>query len=159
MLRASAKLDLTNHKKLAASLRSGEGPVKETLATYERLYRSFVLRRFDRFSRGEGNWLPLSWRTMLRKRSTAILVDTRFMRLRLATGIRAVRRTKDSLVMGFTSLETHPTAGVPVAELATKHDRGINVPARPILVQPDEQTKRSMLDAATRAYAKEARGA
>ena len=152
MIRATLKVDLKRHKTLQGAIATGTGPVKETLESFERLYRAFVLRRFDRFSRGGGNWKPNSDAVKRAKRSSAILVDSRVMRLGLNVGVRATRITKNSVTFSFTNRARHPSASLTIAQLATVHDQGNGVPKRQILVKPDAETTKRLLDMAKKKY-------
>ena len=144
--------DLKHHVAVRDSIASGRGVVREVMKSYERIYRNFVIRRFDLYSRGGGDWKPNAPMTIALKRSSAILVDTRQMRLGLATAVRTSEIGKDFVTFQFRNEAIHPTAKVPIAELLTKHDKGLTVPKRPILVLPDDDTKQRCLNMATRRY-------
>lgn len=144
--------------KLRSDLVSGEGVMKDVLTSWERRYRAFCVRRFDRYSRGGGDWKKLSPVTIALKKSTAILVDTRTMRLRLPLAIRTSQITKNSVTLTFRDGYVHPKARVSIARLLTKHDLGRATPKRPILVQPDDQTKQEILRLTTKAFANAANG-
>lgn len=148
------KVDLKKHKALKSAIENGTGPVRETLESFEKLYRSFALRRFDKFSRGGGDWPKNSAGTRKGKRSSAILVDTRIMRLGLGFGIRSIKTTKNSVTFAFVNPSAHPGAGISIAELASIHDKGQGVPKRKILVRPDQETVSRMLDMVKRKFMK-----
>lgn len=117
----------------------------------EREYTKFVLRRFDKFSSGGGDWPPLSEATIAAKKSSAILVDTRLMRLGLgANGIGLVAKTSVSkgvsLQMGFTNTSTHAKANMSIADLAAIHHLGLGrAPRRTILALPPKDSSSKML--------------
>lgn len=155
-LRSELRLDLSNHRRVKRAIRTGEGPVRTLLDDWERLYRAFILGRFDRFSVGGGSWPRLRPATARRKRKNRdkILVHTRFMRLKLQTGVKMLRRGRDAVRFGFDMKATHPDAGMATEELATIHDQGLGgVPRRRILVQPDAATLGEMRKAASRRLA------
>lgn len=118
------------------------------------MYRAFVLRRFDNLSRGGGGWRRLSPSTVAAKKSTAILVDTRLMRLGLATGIglvRGVEGARFALTIGFIGKQKR-TRKLTVADLASIHHLGLGrVPERRILASPDRDTRARMVAAVTKA--------
>ena len=155
---AEISQDLKHHIGVRDALASGRGVAREVLLSYERIYRNFIIRRFDVFSRGGGDWKPNAPMTIMLKRSSAILVDTRAMRLGLATAVRSHEVGKDFITFTFRNDAIHPTAKIPIAELLTRHDKGLGTPKRPILVQPDDHTKQRCLDMATRRFAEAMNG-
>ena len=153
-LDVEVKTNWKNHQSVSDSIESGHGPVRDVLTSFERTYRAFVLKRFDKFSRGGGDWKPLSLWTILWKLSTKILVDTRAMRMALPTAVRSVAFTRNSVIFGFVSDTIHPVSNLPIAEMLSIHHEGRGVvPARPILVVPDQETKAKILKQATKEMA------
>jgi len=133
--------------------------VREVLKSWERLYVSFTLKRFDKFSRGGGDWPKLKAATIRRKGSSAILVDKRYLRLGLASGIKSTSHSGSRIVFAFTNKSMHPEAKMSIAELATIHNDGEgNNPQRRILVVPDQQTVKRLLAMAGRRLAGYLRG-
>jgi hypothetical protein len=133
--------------RLRKKLNPDSGPVVSALATWARIYRAFVLARFDKFSVGGGDWKKLSPGTIAGKKSSAILVDTRLMRLGLGSGIGIVKRYGKSVLhvtMGFTNRSKHPGTDLTIADLASIHHLGRGVPKRSILVGPDKATAQKM---------------
>jgi hypothetical protein len=159
MITAVVTHDLTHHVAMSRDIQTGGGAVREVLRSYERVYRGFIIRRFDNFSRGGGDWKKNSPATILAKGSSAILVNTRVMRLGLATAVREIEITRNSVTFQFQNASIHPDARVTIAELLTKHDKGLGTPKRVILVQPDDPTKLRLLDMTTRRYARKMNGA
>jgi hypothetical protein len=159
-LRASIRLDLSNHRRVRRAIREGSGPVEQVLDEYERLYRAFILGRFDRYSVGGGNWPKLkpAYARQKKKNKDKILVHSRFMRLKLQTGIKILAQNRNSIRLGFDMGMNHPDAGITVGQLAEIHDQGLGVPKRQILVLPDDKTAKEMRDAGTGILAKEMRG-
>lgn len=138
---------------LEQELKRPRGPVKRALDTWERLYGAFIVARFDRFSRGTGNWRKLKPATIRRKRSSAILVDRRILRLGLAAkgGVRALGRDGLTLRFGFGNKSRHPArrgrSKLTIADIATIHHAGLGrVPARKILVAPGPAVRRQMIE-------------
>jgi len=154
MLKSRLTTKLDKLRALRAALASGQGPVKETLDDWESLYRAFLVRRFDKFSLGGGNWRRLAASTERRKGHGKILVDSKFMRDHLAATIRVLARRRNSITVGFLSETIHPRAQLTVAELATIHNEGRgSVPKRQILVKPDDTLLKDMRAAARARYA------
>lgn len=155
MIKATVAVRLRGLTALRKELISPRGPVRRALQSWELAYRAFVLKRFDRFSRGGGDWRDIKEETKARKRSSAILVDRRYLRLGLQSGIgriSEIQRTGSvTLNMGFTRSSKHKTSGLTIAALATIHDRGLGVvPRRRILVPPDAQTRQRMAESLKR---------
>lgn len=154
MLSAVFSFSLSRSIKLAQDLASVVPQLRPIAVAYDqvqRRYQSFILERFDKFSRGQGNWRKLSDATIRRKGSTGILVDTRAMRLGLAAknGIGLVSKTatdgRVGMIMGFTNKSSHPRSDLSIAQLATVHHLGLGrVPRRRILVGPGADAKRQM---------------
>jgi hypothetical protein len=48
---------------------SGNGPIRQAMHQWAVRYRSFLQERFDRFSKGGGDWAPLAVMTILRRRA------------------------------------------------------------------------------------------
>lgn len=149
-VQVSVMTDLGHHQAVADAIESGRGPVKDVMTSWERRYRSFITRRFDRFSAGGGDWKKNSPLTIALKGSSAILVDSRVMRLGLATAIRVINYTRNSMTFSFVNEAEHPAAKMSISALLTKHDKGIGTPKRPILVEPDAETRAKLIHMARR---------
>lgn len=71
-LQANVKIDLRELKKfdqdLAKGLQNKSGPIGQALKQWGFRYRSFVQERFDKYSKGGGDWKPLADITKLRRR-------------------------------------------------------------------------------------------
>lgn len=152
MIRARVKTDLRRIKKLRRDIQTKEGSVKEVQNSWADLYRAFIVKRFTLFSLGGGNWPPIKNSTAKRKGHRRILIDTRFLRLKLSAIIDVIRVTSRSMVFGFRSSIHHPTANMPLVDLAEIHHQGLgNNPERKILVELDDETAKNMkLDAKKR---------
>lgn len=145
MIFASTKLNVPRHEKLARDISTGSGTYRVVLNSWERMYIAFITRRFDSYSRGGGNWKRNSPLTIALKRSSAILVNTREMRLKLPFAIRATAYSQRSVWMGFVSDAVHTPSGTSMADILTKHDKGIGVPRRQILALPDKATQNQLV--------------
>lgn len=144
MIKSKVTYELRNVQTLRSSLRSGEGPIVEVVEASFETYRKFIVDRFDRFSRGGGNWKKLKPSTVKRKGHNRILVDTKFLRLHLLESIRVLKRIGKKLIVGFESTVVHPNSKLTIEELENIHDQGLgSSPKRKILIKPDDETKRT----------------
>jgi hypothetical protein len=142
VIKSKVTYELRNIKVLRSSLRSGDGPVVEVMDASFVPYRQFIVDRFDRFSRGGGNWKQNTPARRRRKGHNKILVDTRFLRLKLLESIRILKRVGKKLIVGFESTVVHPNSKLTIEELENIHDQGLGSnPKRQILVKPDGETK------------------
>jgi hypothetical protein len=129
------------------------------------IYRSYVRQRFAKFSRGGGDWAPLSAATLAGRRkgkgsgNAAILRDTgaMFASLNPSLGsgglLQSIPRP-----MGFTAVlggsQTYKS-GPTLTEVASYHHHGDgNLPERVILAQPDRATIANMGEHAHRIMVK-----
>lgn len=71
MTKSRVRVNLRPLKRLADGIKSlslqARGPFRIMLAQWSRRYRSFARQRFDRYSKGGGNWQPLAFSTTQRK--------------------------------------------------------------------------------------------
>lgn len=121
-------------------------------------YETFTKRRYNKSSRGGGNWKKLAKSTRERRRkarrgrrgdrSFAILKDTGtlFKSLTIGAPGNLKKRIKHGIRYGFSKVK-HPGAKkITIQRLAAAHDEGDGVPKRQILVEPDSGTRRRMKD-------------
>jgi hypothetical protein len=116
----------------------------------DRIYRAFIRLRWRRFSKGGGNWAPLSPLTVKRKGNDLILIDTKLAYESVSPEFEEVfsilpnKRTQYKAVVTFGSKEMYPS-GISVNQVMSYHQEGTDsMPARPVLVSPDTATKRNM---------------
>jgi hypothetical protein len=128
-------------------------------------YRSFAQRRYAKFSKGGGDWKPLS---KLRERNKAADPDNQQQGILRDTGTLfrvldpivlspgAIEKKTDfvSVLLGFGGSASHPKAPMTIADLATKHNDGKGVPKRTIIVEPPDDIKQQMAEDLARAIAK-----
>jgi len=148
-----------------------DNPLAKALRQCAALYGAFIRRRFTRYSRGQGDWAPLAESTVRHKqRKTArlrynrgkqisqlrvsILIDTGVLRNAFEEGSPA---QTTQLIPNGIRWGLGPAAHrgrMTIGRLAWIHHTGAGrVPARPILVaEPDESTKRLMMQAMRRAW-------
>lgn len=138
-------------RKLETVVRRTEAPDQEYLKwlrlAAQRL-RSFWFRRFDRFSRGGGNWKSTKRRKgSKRKRKPRILVVSQTLLKALSPIMRGLAGQWESIrgntiQTGYGGSARHPKAGMTVRNLARIHDQGMGiVPQRRIIVNPDSRTR------------------
>lgn len=129
---------------------SGNGPVRRAMRQWSHRYKTFIRRRYSRFSRGGGDWPPLSPITIARKGSTGILVDTGTMfgatdpQFFVAGWLN--KSIRNGITVGFGGPGSHPSGEKTIAQLAEIHQTGKgNNPVRKIIVPPDQGTIRLMV--------------
>lgn len=116
-------------------------------------YRTFLKARYEKFSKGGGNWRRLRPETIRRKRRRGgkrfILRDTdvlyRALNRRFTPAAGAFqRRVGFGVEVGFSDTFRHPhsRSGVTVGAIASYHNAGGGrLPRRQIMVLPDQRTK------------------
>lgn len=169
-------IDLSRLKKFRNALSSdlsgaSQGPVRQALSQWAARYRGFVQERFDAFSKGGGDWPPLSPATIKARRKgkkpkkgkaakVAILRDTGTLFAALTPQFVGApgaveRHVPFGVVVGYGGNASHPNAPLSIAQLAAVHDQGLgNVPQRKILVPPSEHVKSLMIGDMDRALDK-----
>lgn len=119
------------------------------------IYRTFVRRRFNIFSRGGGDWPALSSKTIAQRRTgprvkkigrrITILRDTGTMFAALSPRFRSSpgaleKMVTDGVVVGFGGVAKHPAGKATIADIAGFHDEGRgHLPQRRIIVDPDHK--------------------
>lgn len=144
------------------------------------VYRSFLQRRFNTFSKGGGDWAPL---TTLRKRNLKASLKrqnkaNKTKATRLKRGSRDGEAAKQTILRdtgilfnalsphlsgnGFESIQNHTkliigfsygnhSGGHSISDIATFHQYGQgNNPKREIIVPPDEKTINKMIEMVTK---------
>ncbi len=132
-----------------AAIRRPQGALKKAIDEAGKIYTTFVLRDFDKKSRGNGKWRKLKPKTIERKRSSAILVNKRVLRIGLATSIMIRTQTvpRLTIIAYFGGRKRHRDSKMSIARLADIHHLGLGrVPVRRILVTPDKPTLKRMAD-------------
>ena len=147
-------------RKLEAVERKTESPhpaYQKWLYRAAQRLRSFWFRRFDRFSRGGGNWKSTNRRKGSRGRNRAkILRKTQTLIRALSPIMRGLagqweRIKGNSIETGYGGSARHPEAKMTVLSLARIHDGGLGiVPQRKIIVRPNAETRRLMVGDAER---------
>lgn len=162
MIKVTVKVDLEPLRRfnteLSRDLRgSGSGHIRAALKQWAVRYRSFVQERFDTFSKGGGDWPPLSPRTIAGRRkgrgsrrfakgAVAILRDTGTLFGALSptfTG-KPGQLQEDipfGVRVGYGGPHRYPSGGrATIADIAAFHQEGNSrLPKREIIVTPSER--------------------
>lgn len=131
-------------------VKSGGGHIRKAFNQWALRYRSFVQRRFDKFSRGGGDWPDLKYR------DGSILRDTNTLFTALAPTLSPPAGTVNNPIeygveVGYSGTATHP-GGATIPQIAFWHQTGAgNLPVRKIIVPPDAATIRGMVSDMQRA--------
>lgn len=164
---ANVRLNLEPLKRFAAAIRAdlrttGNGPIRRAMRQWAARYRGFAQQRFDRFSKGGGDWPPLAASTKARRRkarkgrkkgatrSFSLLRDTGLMFAALDTpwSRKPGALQKDipfGVRAGFGGPAKYPGGKATIADIAGFHDSGAgNLPKRQIIVVPDSRTLAAM---------------
>ena len=145
-------------KAFQSDLRSaGNGPIRKALKQWGARYRSFAQERFDQYSKGGGDWPPLSLFTILgrrkgprkRKKETkkpivkhAILRDTGTLFAALAPTFSNKPGAVEEQIpfgirVGYGGPIRHGKGAATIAEIAAAHQTGgPKLPQRKIIVDP-----------------------
>jgi hypothetical protein len=156
MIETNVKISLDSLKLWRKSIRSQlkqsqSGEITVAFKQWAVRYRAFAQDRFDRASKGDGTWPPLSARTIAgrRKGSSTILRDTGTLFAALAPTWSAPQGSINELIdggvrVGFGGGSSHPSGFATIAEIASYHQvGGGRLPKREIIVQPTS----SLMDA------------
>lgn len=169
---AVVKIDLAGLEQYQALLnadlrRTGNGPIRDALHQWAARYRAFLQERFDKASKGGGDWKPLAESTQRRRRKArkghasrkrggsatrvfAILRDTGtlFAALTPAFARKPGQLQEDipfGVRVGYGGPHKHPGNLASIADIAHFHQIGAgNLPVRKIIVPPDDQLKPNM---------------
>lgn len=154
------KVNLAVLKRVAAEIPN------RVFRVWAMMYRSFIQLRYDRFSKGGGNWKPLSKATLAARRrkgtrrrkkfkagaSTslsmrpAILRDTGVMFNALSPEFRRrpgqlQKQLPSAILVGYGGPHRHPGGKATIADIASFHQTGEGrLPKREIIVDPDRET-------------------
>jgi hypothetical protein len=154
----AVRFELDGLNNLRRHSRAQSGPYRRMWKQIGAIMLGFWRRRYNLFSKGGGDWKDLAPSTKRGRqkakrgakgpRRFAILVDTGLLQNALAIGSPGslLERHGRGIRVGFSNRK-HPDTDFTFADLADTHQHGNpagNLPARPILVEPDERTKRTL---------------
>lgn len=153
-IRVTASTDSVR-RKLRGVERKTEAPdenYKRGLRRMAQRYRSFLFNRFDRFSRGGGNWKSTKRRKSSKgKRKPFILRISHTLMRALSPIMRGLpgqyeRIKGNTIETGYGGNAKHPDSSLSVKQLAVIHQKGTaRIAARPIIVRPDARTRELMI--------------
>ncbi len=148
MIQGEVSIRLTGLTRFRKAITSGNSDLAlRVLKVWARIYQGYVLTRFNTFSRGGGDWAPLSPATLAKRRKgsgknpAAILADNGDLRTALLPGINPGWQQTTGpwrLTLGFGGPAAHSGGGqATIADIANFHHAGSgNLPQRQIIVQP-----------------------
>jgi hypothetical protein len=153
---------------------SNSGPIGDAFVAWGKIYRTAMRRRFMRLARGGGEWPPLKYATIIRRRhgkkgrykrgaaaykrakasgggNVSTLIDTGVLVATLDPVFRGEgsgqiqKSIVGGVMVGIGGPAQKHEGSITVGALAEIHHLGLgNVPARPILVDPDDSVKQIM---------------
>lgn len=170
MIQMTVKIDLDGLKRALSNISPEQ--MAPVFRNWGRVYSSFLYERFDKFSKGGGDWKPLAESTIMARRhgmggrykrgrkaynkakasgggQVSILRDTGILLNALDPTMKAPgnRRevTRDGIIVGFGGKDKHPGTDLTIVKLAEYHQTGGGrLPARPIIVEPDTKTMQKL---------------
>lgn len=167
-------LKLDNLRRFRSAIEDGAGhpAIRAALKQWGARYRGFAQRRFDKFSKGGGDWPPLAASTLAGRRKgsnkkakikAAILRDTGtlFAALNPSFGAPGAieQTTKFGIVVGYGGPGRYPQGGATIADIANFHQTGAgHLPVRRIIVPPPSDVIAGMISDMERALQKMANG-
>jgi hypothetical protein len=152
------------------AMKAGKSPaITKTLKQWGVRYRGWITKRFILYSKGGGDWKPLSPATIARRRKgkgksslIAILRDTGQLLQALAPMLgqpgQLERHEGFSVVLGVDDSAMHMGSSVTIGDIAAFHNYGMgHNPVRLILAMPDNELLNKMAQDAERNLSKEAK--
>lgn len=168
-------VDLRGLIKLRRIIRKGleraSGPIRDAIRQWAYRYRGFAQERFDRFSKGRGDWPGLKASTIRQRRRgdkrargkrkrASILRDTGTIFSALEPNFIGApgQLEKDipfGVRVGFGGPHKHPKGKATIADIAHFHQSGTGpLPKREIIVDPDRETQEGMAEDMESAFRK-----
>jgi hypothetical protein len=165
------KLDLTGLRNFEATIKgqlsgTGAGPVAVAVRQWGIVYRSYVQERYDKFSKGGGDWPDLAESTKRKRRkgkpkkgAGGEKVAEKYSILRdigllfnvlspvFASAPGAIQEDIPfGVKVGFGGPSAHPGSKATIADIASFHQYGAGVPKREIIVAPSVAVVAQMSD-------------
>lgn len=137
-------LNIDDFKRFQREIRTGTGRFEMGLRMAVIRYRTFIQRRYNRFSRGGGDWAPL------KSREGSILRDTNTLFTALSPTFEPIAGSLNKPIpfgfeVGYGGSASHGGDGPTIVQLAIWHQTGAGyLPAREIIVVPDVSTAKAM---------------
>ncbi len=164
---ADVVVNLRPLNKLIRAVAQASGPMRKVFIQWGARYRGFVQERFVKFSRGGGDWKPLTKSTLRRRRKgkgrgvdAAILRDTNTLFAALDTEFtRAPGQLQENIPqgirVGYGGPSRYPGGTATIADIASFHQEGKGrLPVRKMIVDPSQQVLNAMAKDAERALEK-----
>lgn len=137
----AVRFDLSGIRGLKQLGRTSSPESRRALRLIGTIYLSFVRRRYDKFSKGGGDWKPLARETEKAKGSKIILKDEGILFNALlpnSEGSELEIKGGSKVRVGFSDAQYPGGGRVTYRQLATFHDQGAGrLPKRMIFVEPD----------------------
>lgn len=142
--------------------------IRDVLKKWAVRYRSFAQLRFDRFSKGRGDWQPLAPSTLRRRRKgkrkgvrkAAILRNTGTLFAVLDPTFtnqpgQLEKNIPFGVTVGYGGPGRYPKGRATIADIASFHQEGgPHLPKRELIVTPDSRTLNAMAGDMTAAFRK-----
>lgn len=130
--------DLRDGRRQSSELRVAADLIRKDI-------EGFLIKRFNIFSKGGGEWPPLAESTVRRKGHSKILIETGDLLKGVKQGLYQ-RITWSgpwlTITLRMRARRKHKPSGLPIQELIEIHQRGLGrVPKRKVLVGPDSVTR------------------
>ncbi len=158
----SSKLGALASSVQAQTAGRSPGPIRDAFKQWGWRYRGFVQERFDRFSKGGGDWPGLAASTKAGRRgkkytilrNLGLLFNALDPTFRHAPGA-VEKHVPFGVVVGYGGPHRHPGGAATIADIANFHQTGRpNLPQRKIIVRPSPQTMAGMAEDMVRAERK-----
>lgn len=132
--------------------------IRKAISQWSVIYRSYAMQRFDKASKGDGTWQPLSPATIAGRRkgkgkgpTAMILRDTGLLFKALSPGVIDApgALTEDipyGIRVGFGGPSRHGNGQATIADIAAFHNAGSGVPQRQIIVGPPDDVQAKMVE-------------
>ena len=150
-------VDVSGLRKMLLMVNTNTPQIKVVYHRWAERYRSFAALRFDKFSKGGGDWAPLKPATIRARRqgrkrkgtrTAAILADTATVknaltRIFVGNPGQFEQDLNKGIRVGYGGGAIHPASkgAVTVSDIADWHQTGAGrLPQRKIIVDPDQST-------------------
>ncbi len=169
MAMGTTRINVRGMKRMEREIRSGlrssvPSPIRDAFKQWAFRYRGAMRERYDRFSKGGGNWKGLSASTKKQRRGegerASILRDTGTLFMVFSPTFKHLagqyeKNVPFGIVVGYGGPGRHPEGKMTVAKLAGIHHEGLgNNPKRKLLINPSDRLKRQMAGDMERAITK-----
>ncbi len=143
-------INVKSLKRFSSDIKDSTKGVGKALRQWGVRYRAWTQERFDKFSKGGGNWKKLKRKRRRGGDKTSVLRDLGALFTALTPNfIRAPgqfeQQGKLSIIVGYGGPSRHPRGNATIADIASFHQLGKgNLPVREIIVDPDTSLQKDM---------------